>query len=124
MRQVVQEVAVEKGLALLWQAYGRVDLGFGLARQQGIQKMHIGRRRFHVDQEVGPRKAEQRAQVVRSMQQGVDPDLAGRRMQQGDGKGVQGRSEEHTSELQSLMRISYAVFCLKTKNNKHKNTTI
>src|SRR3546814_10515181 len=28
-----------------------------------------------------------------------------------------GRSEEHTSELQSLMRISYAVFCLKQKNN-------
>src|SRR3546814_6872263 len=27
------------------------------------------------------------------------------------------RSEEHTSELQSLMRISYAVFCLKQKNN-------
>src|SRR3546814_10420133 len=32
------------------------------------------------------------------------------------------RSEEHTSELQSLMRISYAVFCLK-KNKKKKNTT-
>src|SRR3546814_1977067 len=41
------------------------------------------------------------------------------------------RSEEHTSELQSLMRISYAVFCLKKKKNKlyqqtqssiHKNT--
>src|SRR3546814_4030408 len=31
-----------------------------------------------------------------------------------------GRSEEHTSELQSLMRISYAVFCLKTKNTKHQ----
>src|SRR3546814_7433815 len=31
------------------------------------------------------------------------------------------RSEEHTSELQSLMRISYAVFCLKNTNN---NTTI
>src|SRR3546814_4009298 len=29
-----------------------------------------------------------------------------------------GRSEEHTSELQSLMRISYAVFCLKKKNEK------
>src|SRR3546814_2978447 len=29
----------------------------------------------------------------------------------------QWRSEEHTSELQSLMRISYAVFCLKKKNN-------
>src|SRR3546814_9667666 len=31
------------------------------------------------------------------------------------------RSEEHTSELQSLMRISYAVFCLKTKNNQLNN---
>src|SRR3546814_7681309 len=31
---------------------------------------------------------------------------------------VVARSEEHTSELQSLMRISYAVFCLKKKNNK------
>src|SRR3546814_8453841 len=31
------------------------------------------------------------------------------------------RSEEHTSELQSLMRISYAVFCLKKKNKKKKN---
>src|SRR3546814_8302105 len=30
------------------------------------------------------------------------------------------RSEEHTSELQSLMRISYAVFCLKKKKIKHK----
>src|SRR3546814_9193257 len=29
------------------------------------------------------------------------------------------RSEEHTSELQSLMRISYAVFCLKKKNKNH-----
>src|SRR3546814_7555598 len=29
------------------------------------------------------------------------------------------RSEEHTSELQSLMRISYAVFCLQKKNNKY-----
>src|SRR3546814_7092086 len=32
------------------------------------------------------------------------------------------RSEEHTSELQSLMRISYAVFCLKKKNNKVTTT--
>src|SRR3546814_3400928 len=32
------------------------------------------------------------------------------------------RSEEHTSELQSLMRISYAVFCLKKKNRKTSHT--
>src|SRR3546814_5167960 len=34
------------------------------------------------------------------------------------------RSEEHTSELQSLMRISYAVFCLKKKKEKIKNAII
>src|SRR3546814_4620909 len=32
-------------------------------------------------------------------------------------EGIAGRSEEHTSELQSLMRISYAVFCLKKKKH-------
>src|SRR3546814_9813962 len=37
-------------------------------------------------------------------------------------KRIETRSEEHTSELQSLMRISYAVFCL-TKNNKTNNQT-
>src|SRR3546814_2741903 len=40
------------------------------------------------------------------------------------GLAAHGRSEEHTSELQSLMRISYAVFCLKkTKNLIKKDTT-
>src|SRR3546814_9457000 len=33
------------------------------------------------------------------------------------------RSEEHTSELQSLMRISYAVFCLKKKTKKQQTTS-
>src|SRR3546814_1409152 len=37
----------------------------------------------------------------------------------GDRQPTQDRSEEHTSELQSLMRISYAVFCLKNKNKRH-----
>src|SRR3546814_7450290 len=42
------------------------------------------------------------------------------------GKGSSTRSEEHTSELQSLMRISYAVFCLKKKKNQntHRKTPI
>src|SRR3546814_2182856 len=41
---------------------------------------------------------------------------------QADGQNVRPveRSEEHTSELQSLMRISYAVFCLKNNNNQYK----
>src|SRR3546814_6678371 len=42
----------------------------------------------------------------------------------GEGSGsLESRSEEHTSELQSLMRISYAVFCLQ-KQNKHRDTNI
>src|SRR3546814_6998841 len=38
------------------------------------------------------------------------------------GYALGGRSEEHTSELQSLMRISYAVFCLKKKHTKNKES--
>src|SRR3546814_8968650 len=65
-------------------------------------------------------------------EQGVDrdgglpyPPVARRRRPAGaaaDGS-VRGRSEEHTSELQSLMRISYAVFCLKKKKQQKYNTT-
>src|SRR3546814_3024128 len=44
---------------------------------------------------------------------GIDRDFPGRPI-------IRRRSEEHTSELQSLMRISYAVFCLK-KKNKHRH---
>src|SRR3546814_2811426 len=44
---------------------------------------------------------------------GVSPNL----VWADDNRTVFYRSEEHTSELQSLMRISYAVFCLKKKNN-------
>src|SRR3546814_6020954 len=40
-----------------------------------------------------------------------------------DEGGVGGGSEEHTSELQSLMRSSYAVFCLKKKNNIQQEIT-
>src|SRR3546814_1360222 len=36
---------------------------------------------------------------------------------------VAARSEEHTSELQSLMRISYAVFCLKKKTTQYRKST-
>src|SRR3546814_6097024 len=39
------------------------------------------------------------------------------------GSGIVRRSEEHTSELQSLMRISYAVFCLKKKRLQHTTLT-
>src|SRR3546814_5614479 len=50
-----------------------------------------------------------------------DPGLEPRRLCAGTRQpcgALSGRSEEHTSELQSLMRISYAVFCLKKKKTK------
>src|SRR3546814_2405930 len=55
------------------------------------------------------------------------PDYAKQSPTPGAAQADQGkRSEEHTSELQSLMRISYAVFCLKKKNNtltRHHHTS-
>src|SRR3546814_10702835 len=58
----------------------------------------------------------------------VDSDIAGLNSNFGSTTGVSGpiakvRSEEHTSELQSLMRISYAVFCLKKKKTPNTNAT-
>src|SRR3546814_3791292 len=59
----------------------------------------------------------------------LPPLLRGRALQPADcaiipvPRGSSTRSEEHTSELQSLMRISYAVFCLKKKNKKQTKET-
>src|SRR3546814_2205798 len=47
-----------------------------------------------------------------------------RRLPDRDQRHIPDRSEEHTSELQSLMRISYAVFCLKKKIHTHYLTTL
>src|SRR3546814_1843422 len=56
--------------------------------------------------------------AVRLARPVADPDKMGRAVVPQAG---QARSEEHTSELQSLMRISYAVFCLKKKNTHKHN---
>src|SRR3546814_4406192 len=67
------------------------DLAFEVPERPAVSRRH--QRRF-----VEPRR--DRAQAI------LDPV---------EGKPAGDRSEEHTSELQSLMRISYAVFCLKKK---------
>src|SRR3546814_6063774 len=56
-----------------------------------------------------------RAKIFRDVMAQRRKVLAGQREQRR-------RSEEHTSELQSLMRISYAVFCLKKKNTKKEDS--
>src|SRR3546814_1741909 len=63
-----------------------------------------------------------RARRAQRCGQGARLAAGARRLRRRD----RSRSEEHTSELQSLMRISYAVFCLKKKNtsiNNNKHTT-
>src|SRR3546814_7980619 len=56
---------------------------------------------------------------------GLYPDAHGLfHLRQGNRRLLRPRSEEHTSELQSLMRISYAVFCLKKKKNTIHTTHI
>src|SRR3546814_6828125 len=72
------------------------------ARQTGVPPP-VADRRFHSDSGHNP---------LRRSQSGTRP--RGR---------VPDRSEEHTSELQSLMRISYAVFCLKKKKQHHTQTS-
>src|SRR3546814_2428549 len=72
--------------------------------------------------EEGPRIAMLGDQFDPRLHRDHDDHPEGERDQQPRGARAQeGRSEEHTSELQSLMRISYAVFCLKKKKNNTQN---
>src|SRR3546814_4070587 len=69
-------------------------------------------------------EGESKAELLRSMEQYLrEQARAGKRtlLIVDEGQNL-ARSEEHTSELQSLMRISYAVFCLKKKKKQHTNT--
>src|SRR3546814_6465700 len=75
----------------------------------------------HPDEDHRGKDQQHRAELHRPAALVLDgePQVPGRRREQPEG-GKRGqdalqRSEEHTSELQSLMRISYAVFCLKKK---------
>src|SRR3546814_9132982 len=79
--------------------------------------------RHRLDRPVAQRRGEHR-RLLRPLDMKIDPTRRGDQGQsQGDprlaGARRPHRSEEHTSELQSLMRISYAVFCLKKKKITH-----
>src|SRR3546814_4563490 len=95
--------------------------GFGLVQPCRVERQRLGGGGEPV---LGVRRLDHRT-VKRG--QGVSQQfMFARNAVQSPRRLAQGRkrSEEHTSELQSLMRISYAVFCLKKKNNhktSHKN---
>src|SRR3546814_1065460 len=75
---------------------------------QGIFAAFIGPLSQSVMLDINPPERHARAMSIWGMGIMIGPIL---------GPVLGGRSEEHTSELQSLMRISYAVFCLKKKND-------
>src|SRR3546814_2932824 len=87
-------------------------------RGRDVQAVHQRRARQHDEQ---PDDDEQLALAIAAdePQQRVDEEAPRQHQPDNRADGVE-RSEEHTSELQSLMRISYAVFCLKNKNTTHK----
>src|SRR3546814_4444818 len=84
-------------------------------RHRMADQHQLGADRFHARERRDARHTGQ------PPMEGAAPAGGGRCRPGGDAR----RSEEHTSELQSLMRISYAVFCLKKKkNNIRTQTTI
>src|SRR3546814_1305638 len=89
-------------LQMIWQS-GAVSAPFG---SPGIP--NDGRTAFLDAPDIGVEVLEAERQLIRIEPLGAAPELHA--LELGDD-----RSEEHTSELQSLMRISYAVFCLKKK---------
>src|SRR3546814_6382413 len=66
----------------------------------------------------------QRLEAAQVADRRVQPDVQELARVAGDLEAEVGRSEEHTSELQSLMRISYAVFCLKKKKEQKQQTLL
>src|SRR3546814_6586063 len=106
------------------------DLADAVGHQRGTQAARADRRQFLGDDEaVEIVEAGAVPAIFFGITQHEDTGL-GRLLMQFARQLALGRSEEHTSELQSLMRISYAVFCLKTKtktsyiNIQNNNETI
>src|SRR3546814_4331504 len=87
--------------------------GMALSADAGLASIDKTRRLPLTETAIGGRRAMVRPVERKRLNvfKGLKPILYG------------GRSEEHTSELQSLMRISYAVFCLKKKKNKSDEST-
>src|SRR3546814_6831644 len=108
----------------------------GPLREPPVTKAPAGHRRSHLGLEPAPRVtykgSEKQGGVDVEKRERASPRAAVIRSASGDGRRPRGRaglgaggdpaprSEEHTSELQSLMRISYAVFCLKKKKHEEK----
>src|SRR3546814_2682340 len=83
--------------------------------RRNLRRHHLRRCRFPTTGATGRRAS---VPVVRRAVEGASCLWLARRLGGAERGSAGQRSEEHTSELQSLMRISYAVFCLKKKTNR------
>src|SRR3546814_7684571 len=78
---------------------------------------------FHLNGRLLPAMLERGwGRIITIASSGVEQPIPNLALSNGIRMAVLGRSEEHTSELQSLMRISYAVFCLKKKKKINEST--
>src|SRR3546814_9180551 len=84
----------------------------------GVDFMCANTDRDHLERCVPTNQVQLGIEITRGLGAGSNPEI-GRQAAEED---RDRRSEEHTSELQSLMRISYAVFCLKKKHRKSTST--
>src|SRR3546814_10523256 len=116
----------------LWPSRRQAEPGEGHGRGRGGADGHQWPHRGRPDQELRPANGGAAALDLRGLWGVLDAPSAGAGMSPGARRlrvhrssrwpassGPAPRSEEHTSELQSLMRISYAVFCLKKKKQKY-----
>src|SRR3546814_7102845 len=90
-----------------------------------VHRLHARSARLRISARTGARGLESAGLARTSRLAGSARSIRRSRARKDAGAALRGiradsRSEEHTSELQSLMRISYAVFCLKKKNTKIK----
>src|SRR3546814_8415154 len=95
----------------------------GAARGLRQRFRRAARRRFGIDQPLEGRRRSALLDAVAALRLvPLHKPVAGGEAALGARRGRAGRSEEHTSELQSLMRNSYAVFCLKKKTTYRKTS--
>src|SRR3546814_5970535 len=87
-----------------------------ISRRKGIARFEGAPRLDRHRDPIFPSRGLRRAAVVRLAGERGGTGRADHRHRHRPSRHARDRSEEHTSELQSLMRISYAVFCLKKKN--------
>src|SRR3546814_8332753 len=88
----------------------------------GRQRLHGFRQQMHGAEQVVRHRADRDFPEKRRRR--CSCGVGGGRWRRAGRRRRRHRSEEHTSELQSLMRISYAVFCLKKKKNTRKCTEV